>query len=215
MADHPPTDMSRPNTPFGTEIPLEGISARFCDGTDVATVRAKKSRRGIARRRMNSGRTTTADPEDQQPPAAPRYFIVEGRLSSGFLHFRAFLFNDILLLATPDDATGPYFLAKQVPLWPPQQVPKRCIELEDGSGFKIVADDGRKVFGGTPKSWPMTPVWVHFVDACLVGNPPLLHDINALIEQLEPEERGAEAEEKEEEEEEEEEEGEEEEGRRR
>ena len=49
--------------------------------------------------------------------------MLEGRLSSGFLNFRAFLFNDILLLATPDDDVGPYFLAKQVSLWPPGDVP--------------------------------------------------------------------------------------------
>jgi hypothetical protein len=37
-----PTDMSRPNTPFGAEVSLDDISTRFCDGTDVREVKSKK-----------------------------------------------------------------------------------------------------------------------------------------------------------------------------
>jgi hypothetical protein len=169
MNDDRPTDMSRPNTPFGSEIPLDSISARFGDGTKVEKIKSEKKKRGGRRNRDTINQTN--DSMNVHNPAAPRYFLLEGRISSGFLHFRAFLFNDVLLLATPDDSEGPYFLAKQVQLWPPGDVSTRCIETETGDhlGFKVVADDGRKVFGGTPKSWPPTPVWVHFIDACLVG----------------------------------------------
>ena len=61
--------------------------------------------------------------------------MLEGRLSSGFLNFRAFLFNDILLLATPDDDVGPYFLAKQVSLWPPGDVP---VNQNSDAGANVV-----------------------------------------------------------------------------
>lgn len=153
-----PTDMSRPNTPFGAEVSLDDISTRFCDGTDVREVKSKK-KRSNAFRRQGRERVTSAS----AIAAAPRYYLFEGRLSSGFLHFRAFLFNDVLLLATPDDSIGPYFLAKVVPLWPPGDVPTRCSGdngRDDVDGFIVVGDDGRTVFRGTPKSWPTNDIWV-------------------------------------------------------
>ena len=48
-------DHSRPSTPFG-HVTLESVSARFCDGTDVATVKAKRNR--TRRGRGNSNKKT-------------------------------------------------------------------------------------------------------------------------------------------------------------
>jgi hypothetical protein len=92
-------DNKRPTTPFGT-ITLEQITSRFADGTDVEKVKPKKRRANAYRQRQtktNNKKLINAE----HAAAAPRYFLFEGRISSGFLHFRAFLFNDILLLATP------------------------------------------------------------------------------------------------------------------
>ena len=115
----------------GANVSIDFISDRFCDGTDIKTMKKKKQRGNAWRRNRQDGFSTMGNnnaPVEVHEKAAPRYFLLEGRLSSGFLHFRAFLFNDVLLLATPDDSVGPYFLAKQVYLWPPRYVvPPRSV----------------------------------------------------------------------------------------
>jgi len=123
-------DAKRPPS-VGANVSIDFISDRFCDGTDIKTMKKKKQRGNAWRRNRQDGFSTMGNnnaPVEVHEKAAPRYFLLEGRLSSGFLHFRAFLFNDVLLLATPDDSVGPYFLAKQVYLWPPRYVvPPRSV----------------------------------------------------------------------------------------
>ena len=93
----------------GSMVTLEAIQARFCDGTDLRAKKKKKKKK----RHQGIGVSAQQGPKNVEVGAPPeRYFIVEGELDSGFLNFRAFLFNDMLLLATPQDVEGPYFSAK-------------------------------------------------------------------------------------------------------
>ena len=76
----------------------------------------------------------------------------------------------------------------------PSDVGMRCVQMTDDPhmGFKIIADDGRKVFGGSPKSWPDTGIWAYFLNACLQGAPPEALEINDVIDRLEDADAGEE-----------------------
>ena len=88
--------------------------------------RAKKKKKRTRHLGIGGANRTQQKNTEIGPPPS-RYFIVEGQLDSGFLNFRAFLFNDMLLLATPQGDDGPYFSAKSVPLWYPRSVnDERC-----------------------------------------------------------------------------------------
>ena len=87
------------------------------------------------------------------------------------------------------------FVSSSYPLFPfPSDVGMRCVQMTDDPhmGFKIIADDGRKVFGGSPKSWPDTGIWAYFLNACLQGAPPEALEINDVIDRLEDADAGEE-----------------------
>lgn len=152
-------------------VTLDAIQARFCDGTDV---RAKKKKKKKQRHLGVGGSAKSVLKNTESGPPPERYFLVEGELDSGFLNFRAFLFNDMLLLATPQDVDGPYFSAKSVPLWYHGLSMVRDAEvtaMPDGLSFMIKGGDGRTIFRGAPKSWPPLETWIALLRRCLDGTP--------------------------------------------
>ena len=165
-------------------VTLDAIQARFCDGTDV---RAKKKKKKKQRHLGVGGSAKSVLKNTESGPPPERYFLVEGELDSGFLNFRAFLFNDMLLLATPQDVDGPYFSAKSVPLWYHGLSMVRDAEvtaMPDGLSFMIKGGDGRTIFRGAPKSWPPLETWIALLRRCLDGTPPAPEDVIEEIEML-------------------------------
>jgi hypothetical protein len=49
---------------------------------------------------------------------------------------------------------------------------KKTSDIDETVGFVLAADDDRTVFRGTPKSWPGTSIWLHFLHLCLHNTPP-------------------------------------------